>query len=205
MILEPPAGTPRLSLRWVTGATARDVVGHLVAANHQWYVLLPEDRPAVWVPRAEAEGIRRVPERSVLPVSRPEDLERALEQARAGARRARIGGWRLSEHGVLALGDPGAGLRDALRAAQAWCGGSAVVRTLPGDSSESLMALGLSFAGGIVVLTSGILTSSWPGAVPLTKGWAAELHVDDQVGLEAAAAAGFSERYRADVLLGPGT
>ena len=202
MILEPPAGAPRLSLRWVSGGTARDVVGHLMAANEQWYVLLPEDRPAVWVPRAEAEGVRRVPERSVLPVSRPEDLERALERARPGVRRARLGGWRLSGHGVLAVGDPGVALDDALQAAEVWCGGSAPVRTLRG-STEALTALGLSSSRGLVVLTADGPASSLPGAVPLTKGWAVEVRVGDNAGLEAAAAAGFDERYRAVILTRP--
>ncbi|HSO68458.1 MAG TPA: hypothetical protein VLQ67_02360 [Arachnia sp.] len=203
MILEPPAGAPRLSLRWVSGGAARDVVGHLMAANHQWYVLLPEDRPAVWVPRAEATGVRRVPERSVLPVSRPEDLERALEQARPATLRARLGGWRLSGHGVLAVGDPGAALEDALREAEAWCAGSAPVRTLPGGPTESLLALGLSSYGGVVVLTSDRTAPSLPGAVPLTRGWAVEVHIGDQAGLEAATAAGFAERYRAAILTRP--
>ncbi|MBB1515450.1 hypothetical protein H5398_05580 [Tessaracoccus sp. MC1679] len=202
MILEPPAGAPRLSLRWVCGGTARDVVGHLVAANEQWYVLLPEDRPAVWVPRAEAAGVRRVPERSVLPVSRPEDLERALEQARPGVRRARLGGWRVSGHGVLAVGDPGAALDDALQAAEAWIGGSAPVRTLRG-STEALTALGLSICGGFAILTADGPSSSLAGAVPLTRGWALEVHIGDLAGLEAAAAAGFVERYRAVILTRP--
>ena len=70
IIPAPGLDATRVSIRRrrPSGALS-DVVGHLVAANDEWMVVLPEDRGAEWVPRAEAEAVRKVPERTVLPAS----------------------------------------------------------------------------------------------------------------------------------------
>lgn len=201
MIVEVPAGAPRLSLRWTHDGTARDVVGHLVAANDEWLVLLPEDRAAVWVPRSECQPPRVVPERQVLPASREEDLERALERARPATRRARLGGWRLSDHLVLAVGDPGDPLAQAVREVEEWGGRRPSIRTLRGSSAEGWAALGYLEHRVSVVLTADSSVAPMPGAVALSRGWALEVDATDEGAREGAVAVGFMERHRAVTLI----
>lgn len=131
MIIELPAGAHRVSLRRVDGAgRASDVVGHLVAANAEQLVVLPEDKPALWLPRAEVRTLRSVAERTVLPASPAGALQRILDGTWPGLRRARLGGWVLRSgtgrtkraNSVLVTGDPGLPWLDALAAAAGWLG-----------------------------------------------------------------------------------
>ena len=102
----PDAETQRVSLRRRRdGGALSDVVGHLIAANDEWMVVLPEDRAEVWVPRGEVESVRKVPERVVLPASDADGLgvggrqHRALGDGTDGAHlRAR------HPHGTAVLG-----------------------------------------------------------------------------------------------------
>lgn len=203
MIHELPDDAPRLSLRWASDGVARDLVGHLLAANDQWYVVLPEDEGPVWVPRGETEAVRRVPPRTVLAASRPADIERALERSRPSDRRARLGGWLLRDGHALAVGDPGLPLDQALSAVVGWCGRPALLRTLPGDIAEALQDTGYGIAQAAAVFTAASPTTPMPAAVPLTRGWAMELAADDAEGRRAALGAGFVERYRAITLTLP--
>ncbi|MHA6524283.1 hypothetical protein [Tessaracoccus sp. G1721] len=184
----------------MSGGAARDVVGHLLAANDQWYVVLPEDRGPVWVPRGEAEAVRQVPPRTVLATSRPADIERVLERSTRSGRRARLGGWQLGDGRALALGDPGVPLDRALAAVTGWCGGPAVIRALPGDLAEALQGLGCGLSHAALVLTAASPSARVPTAVPLTRGWALEVPADDGEGHAAALGAGYVERYRAVTL-----
>jgi len=200
VILELPAAARRVSLRWRADDGVRDLVGHLVAANDQWYVVLPEDRPAVWVPRDRAEAVRQVPERTVLPSSTPADLERAVERSRPALRRARIGGWRLADDSVLALGDPGPAPDDALDAVDRFAGGRVAVRTLPGAPVAELTELAAARTSVRVVLTAS--SPSDPlGGVPLSRGWALDLAAEDAAALSVAEAAGFTEHHRALIMV----
>jgi len=203
LIHELPDEAPRLSLRWLSGGVARDLVGHLLAANDQWYVVLPEDEGPVWVPRGETEAVRRVPPRTVLAASRPADIERALERSRPSGRRARLGGWLLRDGHALAVGDPGMPLDEALVAVAGWCGRPVLVRTLPGDIAEALQERGCRVAQAAAVFTAASQTAPMRAAVPLTRGWAAEVAADDPEGREAALGAGFVERYVAITLTLP--
>ena len=165
MIIDLPPGAPRLTLRWNSPQGARDVVGHLVAANHEWFVLLPEDRPAVWVPRAEASGVKEVPERTVLPASPPEAVERVLDRMFPGLRRARLGGWVLREghwrtgraNSVLAVGDPGLPFAEALEAAEEWYGRRPQLQiVLGGVVEEEARAHGLEVKAETLVVVARI-------------------------------------------------
>lgn len=127
----PVADAARVSLRRRRPSGAlMDVVGHLVAANDQWLVVLPEDRGPEWVPRAEVQAIRRVPERVPLPVSPAEAVERVLDLTWPGLRRARLGGWVLRvgrgatrrANSALAVGDPGVPFAQACALAEEWAG-----------------------------------------------------------------------------------
>ncbi len=201
MIIELPEGAARVSVRWAGPRGASDVVGHLVAANDDWYVVLPEAGPAVWVPRAEAEAVRRVPERTVLPQSRSDDLERALDAARPAIRRARLGGWRLGDHRIVAVGEPGMPVAEALEAAEKWSGRPASVRCAEGRAT-SFEGLGFEVAGRRVVL-AGDRTGGVPGTVGLTRGAVLDLDIADARARAVAEEAGFVERYRAVVLARP--
>ena len=203
MIHELPDEAPRLSLRWLSGGVARDLVGHLLAANDQWYVVLPEDEGPVWVPRGETEAVRRVPPRTVLAASRPADIERVLERSRPSGRRARLGGWLLRDGHALAVGDPGLPLDEALVAVAGWCGRPAHVRTLRGDIADALQEAGCRVGPAVAVYTAASPSAPIPEAVPLTRGWAAEVAADDAEGREAAVGAGFVERYVAITLTLP--
>ncbi len=203
MIHELPDDAPRLSLRWVSGGVARDLVGHLLAANDQWYVVLPEDEGPVWVPRGETEAVRRVPPRTVLAASRPADIERVLERSRPSGRRARLGGWLLRDGHALVVGDPGLPLDQALVAVTGWCGRPALLRTLPGAGAEALQEAGCRVAQAAAVFTAASPTAPMRSGVPLTRGWAVELAADDAEGRESALGAGFVERYRAIMLTLP--
>lgn len=196
MIVEVPPGAARVSIRRATPDGPRDLVGTLLAANAQWQVVLPEDGPAVWVPRTEVEAMRRVPDRTVLPGSTPADVERFLERLRPSGRRYRLGGWRIADDAVLALGDPGLTAAQAVAAVEAHLGHRAVVRT-PADPSPDLRdALAARPARSRVVLTSSA-PADISGAVPLTRGWALDLDADDAEALAAASASGFSAHHRA--------
>ncbi|MHA6511189.1 hypothetical protein [Tessaracoccus sp. Z1128] len=203
MIVEVPAGAARVSLRRVSEGAVGDVVGHLLAANDQWLVLLPEDRPAVWVSRAEAESIRTVPERTVLPVSRPDDVERALQRMRPAARRARLGGWWLTDAVTLAIGDPGMPLDEALAAVEGWSGAPARVRCVADGPVAAFAEMDLRVRHTTVVLTADADPAGRPGAVPLTRGWALDIDSTDVEALAAAVAAGFTQRYRTVTMTRP--
>ncbi|MFD0866971.1 hypothetical protein ACFQ06_14305, partial [Tessaracoccus lubricantis] len=88
MIIEVPVDAPRISLRHLDEeGRASDLVGHLVAADDDRLVILPEDKPAVWLQRSMVRNIRRVPERTVLPASPPDALQRILDRTWPGVRR----------------------------------------------------------------------------------------------------------------------
>lgn len=157
----PASGTPvpapasdatRVSLRRrrPTGALM-DVVGHLVAANDEWMVVLPEDRGPEWVPRSEVQAVRRVPERVPLPASPPAAVQRVLDLTWPGARRARLGGWVLRAGGggtrransVLAVGDPGLPFSEAVAVVEDWAGAPAILQAVLGSAiADEAQALG---------------------------------------------------------------
>lgn len=159
----PDDSTSRVAVRRETASgRASDVVGHLVAANDEWLVILPEDRGAVWVPRAEAAAIRRVPERMVLPASDGEGLERVLDRTWPGLRRARLGGWVLREgrgvtgraNSVLAVGDPELPFPDAVAAADEWYAAPSVLHAVTGGrAAEAAAGHGFVMRRPTVVLT----------------------------------------------------
>lgn len=146
MIINLPSDAHRVSLRRLDRmGRASDVVGHLVAANDEYLVVLPEDRPEIWIPRGEARNIRRVPERTVLPASPPEALERMLDRTWPGTRRARLGGWVLRQgsgrtkraNSVLVAGDPGLSVRDAVAEAERWYGARPVLQVVVDDPAAA--------------------------------------------------------------------
>ncbi len=159
----PDASSRRISLRRrQPGGALSDVVGHLVAANHEWLVVLPEDRGAVWVPRAEVETIREVPERVVLPASSAEPLERALDPTWPGLRRARLGGWLLRQgrgvtgraNSVLAVGDPEVPFEEALSLAREWYEGPVTLQAVVGGRrAAEALAAGFVAAKPTIVMT----------------------------------------------------
>ncbi len=141
----PTSESQRVSLRWESADGASDVVGHVVAANTDWVVVLPQDRPAVWVPQAEARNLRRVPERTVLPTSSADSLQRILDRTWPGTRRARLGGWILRDgpddsfraNSVLASGDPGVEFDEALRLVREWQGGPVRLQVVIGSDAQA--------------------------------------------------------------------
>lgn len=165
VILPAPDPTRRrISLRRQGPDGARDVVGHLLAANADWLVVQPEDRPAVWVPRGEATAIREVPERPVLAGSGAEQVERLLERGLPASARARLGGWVLrrgdgADPGwVLGAGDPGMPFAAALTAAGEWAGGPIRLRVVAGSGTErDAVAAGFASTAEAVVLVAGLL------------------------------------------------
>lgn len=176
----PDAGTARVSIRRVLPSGApSDVVGHLIAANDEWLVVLPEDRGAVWVPRVQAASIRRIPERTVLPASDGEGLERVLDRTWPGTHRARLGGWVLRRgHGVtrransvLAVGDAEAPFGDALVAVEAWYEGAATLQAVEGSATQRAAAgHGLVAVDPTLVLTRRLREPpGGPGAATLVQ------------------------------------
>ncbi|SHJ30491.1 Acetyltransferase (GNAT) family protein [Tessaracoccus bendigoensis DSM 12906] len=158
----PDATTKRVSLRRRTASGAlSDVVGHLIAANQDWMVVLPEDRGAVWVPRSEVETVRGVPERVVLPTSDAEGLERVFDRTWPGLRRARLGGWVLRSgrgasaraNSVLTVGDPELPFDEAVAAAEQWNAGPVTLQAVEGGRREGeALAAGFRPAKPTVVL-----------------------------------------------------
>lgn len=170
----PTEQTKRVSLRWDSPDGARDVVGHLIAANADWLVILPEDRGPVWVPRPEARNMRDVPERKVLPASAPEALQRVLDKTWPGSRRARLGGWVLRQgagsswraNSVLAAGDPGVEFAEAHRLAAEWAGGPVRLQVVIGSPTQAQgKAAGLKVAQLTRVMTLNI-GERWAVDVP---------------------------------------
>lgn len=164
MIIEVPAGAPRISLR-STGpdGRAKDVVGHLVAADANRLVVQPENRPAVWLDRATVDGIRRVPERAVLPASPPDAMQRMLDHTWPGLRRARLGGWVLrdgNEHtsranSILVGGDPGMPWAEAVELADDWRGRPSILQVVLGDPVIApAVAAGFRLTGPTVVMVA---------------------------------------------------
>lgn len=157
LIVEAPTHeTHRVTLRWQAPDGARDVVGHVLAGNPEWLVVLPEDRPAVWIPQSEVRNLRRVPERVVLPASGADALERVLDRTWPGTRRARLGGWLLRQgqgatkraNSILASGDPGASFEDAYRAAQQWAAGPPLAQVIIGSEQQAAgRAAGMKLEG----------------------------------------------------------
>ena len=169
LIPAPTRDATRVSIRRrrPSGALS-DVVGHLVAANDEWMVVLPEDRGAEWVPRAEAEAVRKVPERTVLPASAADALERVLELTWPGLRRARLGGWTIRvgrgktqrANSVLAVGDPGMPFADATIAANEWAGRDLPLQAVRG-SRVADEALALELANLDASVWSQLRPTSW--------------------------------------------
>jgi ribosomal protein S18 acetylase RimI-like enzyme len=164
LIPAPTLDATRVSIRRrrPSGALS-DVVGHLVAANDEWMVVLPEDRGAEWVPRAEAEAVRKVPERTVLPASAADALERVLDLTWPGLRRARLGGWTIRvgrgktqrANSVLAVGDPGMPFADATIAANEWAGRDLPLQAVRGSRvADEALALGWEAASPTVVMVA---------------------------------------------------
>ncbi|MBK7821673.1 MAG: GNAT family N-acetyltransferase [Tessaracoccus sp.] len=174
IIPAPGLDATRVSIRRrrPSGALS-DVVGHLVAANDEWMVVLPEDRGAEWVPRAEAEAVRKVPERTVLPASPADALQRVVDLTWPGLRRARLGGWTIRTgrgrtqraNSVLAVGDPGMPFLEAVAAANDWAGTQLLLQAVVGSRvAEEALALGWRAASPTVVMVADAasLSSSSP-------------------------------------------
>ncbi|HMR48606.1 MAG TPA: GNAT family N-acetyltransferase [Arachnia sp.] len=160
----PAPDATRVSLRRRRPSGAlMDVVGHLVAANDEWLVVLPEDRGPEWVPRGEVQAVRRVPERVALPASPPAALQRVLDLAWPGLRRARLGGWVVRvgrgatrrANSVLAVGDPGLPFRQAVAAAEDWAGVPLPLQAVLGSAvAEEARALGWTVSSPTLVLVA---------------------------------------------------
>lgn len=150
-----------MSLRRDGPGGSSDLVGHVVAANREWLVLLPEDRGPVWVPRGEIAVLRDVPERVVLPASSADAVERALDPAWPGLRRARLGGWVLrAANGVtkransaLAIGELDVPFASAVDLADEWYGRPATLQAVVGGRwAEAALAHGFTAATQTCVL-----------------------------------------------------
>jgi ribosomal protein S18 acetylase RimI-like enzyme len=172
VIPAPTLDATRVSIRRrrPSGALS-DVVGHLVAANDEWMVVLPEDRGAEWVPRAEVEAVRKVPERTVLPASAPDALERVIELTWPGLRRARLGGWTIRlgrgktqrANSVLTVGDPGMPVAEASAAANEWAGAALPLQAvLGGRTADEARALGWTAVSPTVVMVAEASTLAFP-------------------------------------------
>ncbi|MFT3887385.1 MAG: GNAT family N-acetyltransferase [Arachnia sp.] len=145
-----------------SGALA-DVVGHLIAANDEWMVVLPEDRAAEWVPRSEVQAVRRVPERTVLPSSAPDALQRVLDLTWPGLRRGRLGGWTVRvgrgrthrANSVLAVGEAGLPLAEAGLLAAEWAGVRLPLQAVRGSRIfDEALALGWTVEFPTLVLVA---------------------------------------------------
>lgn len=164
MIIEVPAGAPRITLRRTDpDGRASDVVGHLVAADADRMVVQPEDKPAVWLDRATVRGIRRVPERAVLPASPPDAVQRMLDHTWPGLRRARLGGWVLRDgngytsraNSILIGGDPGMPWDRAVELADDWRGRPSILQVVLGDAVIApARAAGFWLVGPTVVMVA---------------------------------------------------
>ncbi|GAA4897967.1 GNAT family N-acetyltransferase [Tessaracoccus lubricantis] len=164
MIIEVPVDAPRISLRHLDEeGRASDLVGHLVAADDDRLVILPEDKPAVWLQRSMVRNIRRVPERTVLPASPPDALQRILDRTWPGVRRARLGGWVLRDgHGrtsransALVSGDAGLPFPEALKLADEWRGQPTILQVVMGDRCiDQARAQGYELRGPTVVMVA---------------------------------------------------
>ncbi len=164
MIIEVPAGSPRVSLRHLDrDGRATDVVGHLVAADAERMVVLPEDKPAVWMERSRVHHIKRVPERTILPASPPDALQRMLGRTWPGLRTARLGGWVLRAgrgrtsraNSILVGGDPGMPWPEAVAMADEWLGKPATLQVVLGDPIiGAAQAEGYRLVGPTVVMVA---------------------------------------------------
>lgn len=169
----PGAETQRVSLRRRRDSGAlSDVVGHLIAANEEWMVVLPEDRPEIWVPRSEVESVRKVPERVVLPASDADALERAFDRTWPGLRRARLGGWILRAgrgatgraNSALAVGEPGMTFFDAIAAVESWYGAPAKLQAVVGGrQSKEATAAGFAPQKPTIVMVRDVASSTSVG------------------------------------------
>lgn len=164
MIIEVPADAPRITLQSIDAdGRASDVVGHLVAADADRLVVQPEDKPVVWLKRAMVRGIKRVPERTVLPASPPDALQRMLDRTWPGLRRARLGGWVLRDgrgftsraNSILVGGDPGMPWEEAVALADDWRGQPSILQVVLGDPViASAKAAGYRLTGPTVVMVA---------------------------------------------------
>ena len=197
----PDPTTRRISLRRQTPDGVSDVVDHLIAANADWLVVLPEDRPAVWVPRGEASAIREVPERLVLASSGAEQVERLLERGLPASARARLGGWVLrrgqgdADPGwVLGAGDPGMPFAAAVAAAEEWVGGALRLRVVVGGETErEALAAGFAPVGEAVVSAEAPLV---PRGSARTDAAFLVVDADDTAALARHSAQGLVEHHR---------
>ncbi|MBB1484553.1 GNAT family N-acetyltransferase [Tessaracoccus sp. MC1865] len=164
MIIEVPAGAPRITLRHLDAdGRASDLVGHLIAADDDRLVVLPEDKPAVWLQRSMVKNLKRVPERTVLPASPPDAMQRMLDRTWPGLRRARLGGWVLRDgnrrttraNSTLVGGDPGMPWNEALTLADEWRGRPTILQVVMGDPVIDLAkAAGYELRGPTVVMVA---------------------------------------------------
>nr|WP_284303448.1 hypothetical protein [Mobilicoccus caccae] len=114
--------------RRLPGGEVGDVVGHLLEETKDSWSILPEDRPAIVVPRADVVAWREVPPRAVRPSSSAGDVSRLLATHWPGTETARLGGWLLRAGGgftkransALTDGDPGCARGEALELVRAW-------------------------------------------------------------------------------------
>lgn len=164
MIIELPVDAPRVSLRYIErDGRATDVIGHLVAADADRVVVLPEDKPAVWMDRTRVHHMKRVPERTILPASPPDALQRMLGRTWPGLRTARLGGWVLRAgrgrtsraNSTLVGGDPGMNWQDAVRLADEWRGTPVTLQVVAGDPViAEARAAGYRLVGPTVVMVA---------------------------------------------------
>lgn len=164
MIIEVPAGAPRVTLRHLDpGGRATDVVGQLIAADADQIVVLPEDKPAVWMRRSDVRNLKRVPARPVLPGSPPDALQRMLGRTWPGLRTARLGGWVLRAgkdrtsraNSTLVGGDPGVPWGEAIRLASEWRGKAVTLQVVLGDPIiAKAQGIGYRLGGPTVVMVA---------------------------------------------------
>lgn len=149
-----PEGSRVAVRRRLPDGSATDVVGRLLTGGTppDPLVVAPDDGPPITLERVDLVAVRVVPPRKVVARSSPDDLERLALRGWPGVRNVRIGGWvvRLSHGGssransVLALGDPGVPLPDAVDRAARICreaGLVPVVQVVPGRADPALDAL----------------------------------------------------------------
>lgn len=102
--------------------TLTDVLGVRLEDTDGGWCVLPDDGPVVTIPGADVVAARNVPPRAVRPASSAAKIERiavrgwpGTEQYRLGAWVLRAGyGWTRRANSVLASGDPGLPIDDAL-------------------------------------------------------------------------------------------
>lgn len=164
MIIEVPEGAPRVSLRYLDpDGRATDVIGHIIAADDTRVVVLPEDKPAVWMQRDNVHHMKRVPERTILPASPPDALQRMLGRTWPGLRTARLGGWVLRAglgrttraNSTLVGGDPGMPWTEAVTVVDEWRGKPATLQVVLGDPIiEPARVAGYRLGGSTVVMVA---------------------------------------------------